>query len=147
MIEVGALARELATITPEALKIADNNYMKHRAPNFRLFFRQLKNLLREHVLRDNQLVSPTEQVTLEGTVAPDTSKLPSVIHSTTDSKKHPNSLSITTSSPTKVRPTSSLHEQDMPRTPDQPTIPKNPDDTVTVYILVYDVYTRVFRLV
>ena len=56
MIEVEALARELATITPEELKIADNNYIKDRAPNFRLFFRQLKNLLSENVLRDNQLV-------------------------------------------------------------------------------------------
>ena len=62
-------------------------------------------------------------------MALDTSNLPSIIHSTTESKKRPNSLSIITSSPTKVRPTSSLREQDMPHTPDQPTIPKNPDDT------------------
>lgn len=123
------MATELATITPEVLKIGDNNYIKDRAPNFRLFFRQLKNLLSENVLRDNQLVSPTEQLTLDSTTAPDTSNLSSIIHSTTESKKRPNSLSIITSSPTKVRPTSSLREQDSPHTPDQPTIPKNPDDT------------------
>ena len=112
-------------ITPEALKIADNNYMKDHAPSFRLFFRQLKNLLRENVPRDNLLVSSTEQPIPEDTVAPDTSNYESVVQS----KKRPNSLSITTSAPTKVRPTSSLREQDIPHTPDQPTIPKNPDDT------------------
>ena len=123
------LARELAMITPEALKIADNNYIKERAPNFRLFFRQLKNLLSENVLRDNQTYSPMEQATLDVNVSLDTSNLPSDIHSTAESKKRPNSVSIITSSPTKVRPTSSLREQDIPHTPDQSTMPKNPDDT------------------
>jgi hypothetical protein len=71
-----------------------------------------------------------EQVTLDDAMTIDPSNLPSVIPSTAESKKRPNSLSIITSSPTKVRPASSLREQDtMPHTPDQPTFPKNPDDT------------------
>ena len=45
--------------------------------------------------------------------------------STSETKKRPNSLTITTSSPTKVRLTSSEYD-DAPQTPDQPTIPKNP---------------------
>lgn len=69
-----------------------------------------------------------EQVTLDGTMALDTSNLLSSFNSTAESKKRLNLLSIITSSPMKVRPSSSLREQDMPHTPDQPTIPKNPDD-------------------
>jgi hypothetical protein len=48
--------------------------------------------------------------------------------SSSTSKKRPNSLTITTTCPKKVRLPSSA-EQNVPRTPDQPTIPKNPDNT------------------
>ena len=88
MIEVEALARELATITPEALTIADNNYIKDRAPNFRLFFRQLKRLLCENVPNENHFTSHTEQLTLEGTL-PHTSEIRSIRHFITNTKKHP----------------------------------------------------------
>jgi hypothetical protein len=48
------------------------------------------------------------------------------ISSTSDSKKRPNSLTISTPTPTKVRLKSAGNDQGIPHTPDQPTVPKNP---------------------
>ena len=128
MIEIESLAQELATITPDALKVADNNIIKDHAPNFRLFFRQLGRLLGENVPNANQFTSNTEQLAFQGGLL-DTSDIQSIPYSTINTKKRPNSLTITTFSPTKVRPKSFPPEQDIPHTPDQPTVPKNPDDT------------------
>jgi hypothetical protein len=53
-------------------------------------------------------------------------------------KKRPNSLTITTTSPTKIRP----QYTSVPRTPDQPTIPKNPGHSGDSIESIDEVNTR-----
>ena len=134
MAEVDGLAMELAAIKVEDLETADDNTFKHRAPSFCLFFRQLSRLLYENdphdpyetIQRKSLIDSTAEQLTHRNASFPNQSEL-SIVPSAAppNPKKRPNSLSIATPSPMKVRLAS--HEQDSPRTPDRPTAPKNPD--------------------
>lgn len=128
------LAQELSAITPEILKAADDEEdIKDRAPSFGLFFQQLKRLLSHNAQPhpEKELILPTSQLTLAD-VEPPPSNLTEFnsaahsIYSTSDSKKRPNSLTISTPSPTKVRPKGAAYEQNIPHTPDQPTVPNNP---------------------
>ncbi len=97
------------------------------APRFELFFDQLKLLLSDNVgpLHD-EITLPTAESLQTDTPVFFPEQLPSITSpSTSETKKRPNSLTLTISSPTKVRLTSSEYD-DVPQTPDQPTIPKNP---------------------
>jgi hypothetical protein len=93
------------------------------APRFELFFGHLRLLLSDNVEAPDRL--PTAELSLQvDTPIFSPGKLPSnVAPFTTDTRKRPNSLTIT--SPSKVRPRSSEHNE-APQTPDQPTIFKNP---------------------
>ena len=98
------------------------------APKFELFFCQLRLLLSDNVEPlENEITLPP----VESSLQTDTPILfPENLSSNTppspsETRKRPNSLTITTSSPTKVRLTNSEYT-DTPQTPDQPTIPKNP---------------------
>ena len=102
-------------ITPEALKAPeDEEDIFNNAPNFRVFFEELRDLLCDNVVPEDEFVSRTEQLTLAEPPISHTSEL-----SSASSKKRPNPLTITTSSPTKMRPT-------IPTTPDQPTSLRDP---------------------
>ena len=90
-----------------------------------LFFKQLRRLMCDNAPQECDFVLPSEQLNLP---TPDPLSTPIMTLSSSISKKRPNSLTITTTSPTKVRP-ESIAEKSAPRTPDQPTIPKNPDNT------------------
>lgn len=126
------LAQELSAITPEILKAADDEEdIKDRAPNFGLFFEQMRRLLSDNAQREEELILPTARLTLAAAKPPlsNPTEFKSTVHSissTSDSKKRPNSLTISTPSPTKVRPKEAAHELRIPQTPDQPTVPKNP---------------------
>jgi hypothetical protein len=135
VLGVETLVQELGAITPEILMTADNEEdIKDRAPSFGLFFQQLKRLLSDNTQPqpEKELILPTSQLTLATAEPPlsnptDSKSTAHSIHSTSDSKKRPYSLTITTPSPTKVRPKGAPYEQNLPHTPDQPTVPKNPD--------------------
>jgi len=127
LIEVETLAKELASVTLNMLKSSDNDdNIKEIAPNFRLFFRQLKSLLSDNVASEQDVLLSTRELTIE---APQPLDVPSVPPEYFPSipKKRPNSLTIATSTPTKVRHMSDLSEKNTPCTPDQPTQPKNPN--------------------
>ena len=88
-------------------------------------------LLSDNAQREEELILPTARLTLAAAEPPlsNPTEFKSTAHSissTSDSKKRPNSLTISTPSPTKVRQELAAYEQNIPRTPDQPTIPKNP---------------------
>ena len=104
----------------------EDDIEKH-APRFELFFDQLKLLLSDNVGPLDEITLPTAELSLQtDTPVFFTEQLPSITSlSTSETKKRPNSLTLTTSSPTKVRLTSSEYDS-VPQTPDQPTIPKNP---------------------
>jgi len=108
VIEVDALAQELSSITPEALKSGrDDDYIKANAPSFGLFFERLGLLLSDNVQVDEPLVLPTTQLTVPTKEShPISQPLNSAstnptISSTPTSKKRPNSLTLTTTNPTK----------------------------------------------
>ena len=104
----------------------EDDIEKH-APRFELFFDQLKLLLSDNVgpLHD-EITLPTAESLQTDTPVFFPEQLPSITSpSTSETKKRPNSLTLTISSPTKVRLTSSEYN-DAPQTPNQPTIPKNP---------------------
>jgi hypothetical protein len=88
------------------------------------FFKQLRRLICDNIPSESDFVLPNEQLNL----ATQDPLIPNITPSSSTSKKRPNSLTIGTTSPTKIRP-QSIAEQSAPRTPDQPTIPKNPDNT------------------
>jgi len=127
------LAQELRAITHEALKAADDeDDVMDRAPNFGLFFGQLRRLLCDNASPEDRLVSPTGPPTLAAASPPvsPTSESTSTTHSislTSKPKKRPNSLIISPSNPKpkKSRPTSEVPHNVL-HTPDQPTVPKNP---------------------
>ena len=127
MIEVETLARELATIGPEALKAAEDLEIFDSVPNFRLFFESLQLLVSDNV-QPEALVSPTTHSSIansEPTLSLSTDH--GISSASIPLKRPPAALTIATSNPNKVRPTSSQMERDIPRTPDQPTVPKNPN--------------------
>jgi hypothetical protein len=128
LIEVETLAKEPAFVTLNMLKSSDNDdEIKEIATNFRLFFRQLKSLLSDNVASEQEdILLSTRELTIE---APQPLNVPSVPPEYFPSipKKSPNSLTIATSTPTKVRHTSDLLEKNTPCIPDQPTQLKNPD--------------------
>lgn len=131
MIEVDALSRELATIAAEALKAPeDEEDIFKSAPHYRLFFEELRGLVCDAVIPEDELILDTAQLTLaasEPSSVLRTSEFSSNDSiSPTPSKKRPNSLTITTSSPTKVRHISSPQDDAIPRTPDQTTASKDP---------------------
>ena len=76
---------------------------------------------------EDEIALPTEELSLQAdTPVSIPEQLPSITSlSTSETKKRPNSLTLKTSSPTKVR-LSSFEYDDTPQTPNQPTIPKNP---------------------
>ena len=118
------LSKELASVALDMLKSSDSDDdIKEMAPNFRLFFRQLKSLLSDNVASEQDLILPTRELAPQPL---DILSVPSE-HSPSVSKKRPNSLTITTSTPTKVRHILDLSETSTPRTPDQPTQPMDPD--------------------
>ena len=110
------LAEELASVTLDMLKSGDDDEdIEEIAPNFRLFFRQLKSLLSDNVVSEQDLLLSTRELAIEAPSVP-SEYFPSI------PKKR------TTSTPTKVRHTSVSSEKNTPRTPDQqPTRPKNPN--------------------
>lgn len=121
------LAKELASVTLDMLKSDDNdNDIKEIAPNFRLFFRQLKTLLSDNIVSEQDLLLSTRELSTESPQTLDILSVPQE-HVPSISKKRPNSLTIATSTPTKVRHVLDLSEKNTPRTPDQPTQSKNPD--------------------
>lgn len=128
MLGVETLGQELTTITAEALKAADDDedIMDH-APSFGLFFRQLRRLLCENAQPEEELALPTAQLTLAASEPPlpNQAEVSSTSHSISSlsEKKRPNSLTISAPSTKKLRPTFS---KDIPRTPVQPTVQKNP---------------------
>jgi hypothetical protein len=148
VIAVNSLSAELSSITPDALASDDNHILLENAPRFWVFFKRLKVLLSDNKEVREDLVSTTEQLTVEGSnspppsrrghliVAPDSPPLshplefsvphPSESSSLRTSKKRPNSLTLTSTSPLKVRNTAPGHSN-MPHTPDRPTIPADPD--------------------
>ena len=79
----------------------------------------------DNIPQEPDIVLPGENLNL---AIPDPPLIPDITPSSSTSKKRPNSLTIRTTTPTKVRPRS-MAEQSVPCTPDQPTIPKNPDNT------------------
>jgi hypothetical protein len=103
------------------------DYLEEHAPNFKLFFDQLRLLLceNEESLND-EITSPTVEQSLQNSTGTSVSFLDT--SSRTDSspasmsKKPPNSLIIM--SPAKMR--IGRPEEDPPKTPDQPTVPKDP---------------------
>jgi hypothetical protein len=102
--------------------------IENHAPRFELFFDQLSLLISDKVeTLDDEITLPTAELSLQAATPvffPE--KLSSnVTPSTSEIKKRPNSLTITTSSPAKVHLISSEYK-DAPRTPNQPTIPRNP---------------------
>jgi hypothetical protein len=146
VIAVDSLAAELSSITPEALATSDD-HITQDAPRFCIFFKRLKLLLSENKDVRAEFVSSTEQSTVQGSNSPSPSRprqlsletpdSPPLSHplevsvphlsdfsSSPTSKKRPNSLTLT--SPLKVRNTTAEHNN-APRTPDQPTIPHDPD--------------------
>jgi hypothetical protein len=98
------------------------------APRFELFFCQLRLLLSDNMAPlDDEITLPPVESSLQADapiVYPESlsSNPPPSI---SENRKRPNSLTITTSSPIKVRLTNSEYTA-TPQTPDQPTIPKNP---------------------
>jgi hypothetical protein len=126
---VEILAQELSAITPEILKAADDEEdIKNRAPSFGLFFEQLRRLLSDNTHHEEELILPTARLTLAAAEPPPSNSMEFIstahsISSTSDSKKRPYSLTISTPSPTKVRQKLTAYDQNIPRTPDQPTIP------------------------
>ena len=101
--------------------------IEKRAPIFESFFDELKLLLSDNVEPLDDEITPTAELSLQ-TDTPGffPEQLPSLNSlSTSETKKRPNSLTLTTSNATKVRRTSSEYD-DAPQTPDQPIIPKNP---------------------
>ena len=98
------------------------------APKFDLFFSQLRLLLSDNTEPlDDKTTFPITDFSLHADTPsffPD-NLLSVVTTSALETKKRPNSLTITTSSPTKLRLASSEHH-DAPQTPYQPTIPMNP---------------------
>jgi hypothetical protein len=131
VLGVDTLGQELATITAEALKAADDDEyddIMGSAPNFGLFFGQLRRLVCDNVPPE-ELNTPTAQLTLATTGPPVSNTVETISTPSTSfiskPKKRPNSLTVSTSSPKKVRSTPAI-TQNIPRTPDQPTVPKNP---------------------
>ena len=120
------LAKELASVTLDMLQSGDNDGIKEIAPNFRLFFRQLKSLLSDNVASEQDLLVSTRELVIEGPQPLDVPSVPPEYFPSIP-KKRPNSLTITTSTPTKVRHTSDLSERNTRHTPDQPTRPKKPN--------------------
>ena len=107
------------------MKSGEDADISDQAPTFMLFFKQLRRLMCDNAPQERDFVLPSEQLNLATSDPPLT---PDITPSSSTSKKRPNSLTIKTTSPTKVRP-QSIAEKSAPRTPDQPTIPKNPDNT------------------
>jgi hypothetical protein len=121
---VDRLAPELTLITPDALMSnSEGEDIADQAPTFTLFYEQLRSLIGDNAPQETKLGLPTEQLPLAATEPPGIANIPPSSPST--SKKRHNSLTITTSGSTKVRP-QSTSEQNVPHTPDQPTIPPNP---------------------
>ena len=124
-----SLVQQLVSITPHALKRPDyDNQVRKHASDFRLFFSQLRLLLSDNTEpSENELILPDAKLSLQAETSVHNPEALSsnVTQFPSDSKKRPNSLIITTSSPIKVRLTSS-GDDDVPQTPDQPTIPNNP---------------------
>jgi hypothetical protein len=118
VIEVETLARELATIAPETLKAAEDLDVFDSVPNFRLFFESLQLLVSDNV-QPEVIVSYATNSSLANP------EPLSAMSSSIPLKRRPDSLTIATSTPIKVSLTSSRMEQDIPQTPDQPTIPKD----------------------
>src|SRR5437762_6367911 len=102
MVEFETLARELALITPETLKSADNGDVFDSVPNFRLFFEKLQLLVSDNAQVEKSPLLVAIQPTVANT---EPTEFASIGDSTTStsvfSKKRPNSLTITTSSPAK----------------------------------------------
>jgi hypothetical protein len=127
--------------------------MEH-VPRFILFFQRLKLLVSDNKRVREELISPAEQLTDEESdspsprvsrpaqiafVVPDSPPLshhlnftetdPSECPSLRTSKKRPNSLTLTNTSPRKVRHTSEhedIGNDNPPLTPDNPPVPKDP---------------------
>jgi hypothetical protein len=123
---VDSLIQQLSSITPDMLKESgyEDDIAKY-APEFKLFFDQLKLLLSNNAESMDEITLPAVELSLQ-TEKPGffPEQLPFITSpSASETKKRPNSLTLT--SPTKVRLTSSQY-RDVPHTPDQPTIPKNP---------------------
>jgi hypothetical protein len=130
LLVVDSLIQQLTSITPEMG--TGPNYeddIEKQAPRFGLFFDQLKLLLSDNVEPlDNEITLPPAELSLQtDTPVFFPEQFPFITSlSTSETKKRPNSLTLTTSSPTKIRLTSSEYDDLAPHTPDQPTIPKNP---------------------
>src|SRR5208282_6841200 len=135
------LAQELTSITPDALMSSEGEDLADQAPTFTSFYEQLRSLLGDNVSQETELVLPTEQLPPASTEPPGPPGMPSSPSSPSTSKKRPNSLTITTSSSTKVRP-QSVSENNIPRTPDQPTIPKNPGHSGDSIESIAEINTR-----
>jgi hypothetical protein len=124
-IEVEKLAKQLRSVTLEMLKSSDNDDdIEDNSPDFPLFFRQLKSLLSNNVVSEQDLILPTRELTIEAPPRLDVQSVSSE-YSPSISRKRPNSLTITSSTPTKVHHTSDLSEENTPSTPNQPTQTKN----------------------
>ena len=128
MLGVETLVREISTITPEALKAADyEDDIEAHVPRFALFFGQLRLLLADNVRPEDEITLPTAELNLAAVVPVSLSEeLPSTAQSASEPKKRPNSPTISTPRPAKIRPEVSKPENITPQTPDQPTVPKNP---------------------
>lgn len=117
------------SITPEMLK--GPNYqddIDEQASRFEFFFSQLRLLLSDNVdAVEDEITFPVAGLSLqtEATTVDPEYVSSNAVPSASETKKRPNSLTITTSSPIKVRLRSS-EDDDVPMTPDRPTISKNP---------------------
>ena len=125
-LDVESLFEELNSISLETLHDATTKEILERAPRFALFFDQLRTLIADNVLSQQSAETQSTAFLATSDPLPSNSMTPLSVPSSssllTQSRKRPNSLTIDTSSPAKVRPKS-------PQTPDQPTIPKDPTFT------------------
>jgi hypothetical protein len=131
VIGVESLVEELNTVTPEHLM--DQNYtdIRHLAPNFAPCFRWLRRLLSDNTQSQEKHVFSVAAQLLPhepslSNVAQSSTISQFISSTTSGNKKRPNSLTIDSSSPLKIRPNP---EERTPHTPDRPSMPKNPDYT------------------
>jgi len=125
-VAVDTLVQQVTSITTEMLKRPDyEDSIENHAPRFALFFSQLRLLLSDNVdsMYDKTVSTSGTSLPVDPGNLPLQNTLSTTETSTVDSKKRPNSLTIITSSPLKQR----LISSNTPHTPNQPTIPKNPD--------------------
>jgi hypothetical protein len=122
VLGVDALVQQLTSVTLEILKNGD--YEDH-APSFGVFFEQLRVILSDNVesLADG-IALPTFELSLQVDTAVSFSEHVTA-QSISGTKKRPNSLTLTPSSPAKIRLKGSEFN-DMPQTPNRPAVPRNP---------------------